>query len=125
MAERLAEGRQILVVEDEMMIVLGIEQTLHDLGAHLIGPAARLDSALKLAKDAHIDAAILDVTIRGGNTYAVADILADRGVPFMFSTGYSEWALDDRHRGRPRLTKPFTGDELETQLLRLLTTHSA
>jgi CheY-like chemotaxis protein len=120
MVARPAEGRQVLVVEDEMTIVVILEDTLLGLGAQVVGPVARLDTALRLAKEAPIDAALLDVNIRGGNSYPVADILAERGIRFAFSTGYSDWALEERHRDRPRLTKPFTSKGLEIQVLELL-----
>lgn len=118
--QREAEDRQILVVEDEMTIVLVIEDTLHELGAHVVGPASRLDVALRLAKEASIDAAILDVNIRGGNSYPVADILVERGIPFVLCSGYSNWAIEERHRDRPRLTKPYSAADLRQVVLRLL-----
>ncbi len=63
---------------------------------------------------------MLDVNIQGGNSYPVADILAERGIPFILCSGYGEWALEERHRERPRLTKPFTSGELAIQVLELL-----
>ena len=118
--ERIAEGRKVLVVEDEMTIVLVIEETLLGIGAQVVGPVARLDAALRLAREAPIDAAVLDVNIRGGNSYGVADILADRAIPFVLCSGYSDWALEERHRHRPRLTKPYSTAALEAQVLELL-----
>lgn len=125
MTQSLSEGAKVLVVEDEMTIVLVIEETLLALGAHVVGPASRLDSALRLASEEAIDAAILDVNIRGGNSYAVADILVERGVPFLFCSGYSDWALEERHRDRPRLSKPYSSSELEMQILQLLAAPSS
>ncbi len=119
-AARFAEGRKVLVVEDEMTIVLMIEETLIGIGAAVVGPVGRLDAALQLAREAPIDAAVLDITITGGNTYTVADILAERGIPFVFCSGYGDWALEDRHRDRPKLTKPFGMSRLEVQVLELL-----
>jgi DNA-binding response OmpR family regulator len=113
-------GRQVLVVEDEMTIVVMIEDTLRQLGANVVGPAARLDAALRLAREAPIDAAVLDINIRGGNSYPVADILTERGIPFVFCSGYGDWAIDKRHRDRPRLQKPFTSSDLEARVLELL-----
>jgi CheY-like chemotaxis protein len=117
---RPAEGRHILVVEDEMTIVTMIEDTLLEIGADIVGPCARLDAALRLAREAQIDAAVLDLNIRGGNSYAVADILAERGIPFVFCSGYSDWSFEERYRDRPRLTKPYAVRDLETQVLGLL-----
>jgi DNA-binding response OmpR family regulator len=119
-SERSAEGRRVLVVEDELMIVLQIEDTLQDLGVEVVGPTARLDAALQLAREAPIDAALLDVNVRGGSTYPVADILAERGIPFVFCSGYGDWALEQRHRERPRLTKPFSESDLEARVRELL-----
>ena len=113
-------GRQVLVVEDEMTIVVMIEDTLRQLGAEVVGPAARLDAALRLAKEAPIDAAVLDINIRGGNSYPVADILTERRIPFVFCSGYGDWAIDKRHRDRPRLQKPFSSSDLEARMLELL-----
>lgn len=118
--QRIAKGRRVLVIEDEMTIALLIEETLLELGAEVVGPASRLDAALRLATEEAIDAAILDVNIRGGNSYPVADILAERGIPFVFCSGYGDWAIEERHRDRPRLTKPYSSKNLEDRVLQLL-----
>ena len=115
-----AVRRRVLVVEDEMTIALVIEESLIDLGVDIVGPAARLDAALQLARDEPIDAAILDVNIRGGNSYDVADVLEARGIPFVFCSGYNDWALAERHRNRPRLSKPYTSRALEAEVLAML-----
>lgn len=119
-SECSAKGRQVLVVEDEMTIVMVIEDTLLELGVEVVGPTAYLDEALRLAKEAPIDAAVLDINIRGGNCYSVADILAERKIPFALCSGYADWALEQRHRDRPRLTKPYTSNDLEVRVLELL-----
>jgi CheY-like chemotaxis protein len=118
--ERSVEGLRVLVVEDEMIIAQVIEETLLSLGTVVVGPVARLDAALQLATEAPIDAAVLDVNIRGGSSYGVADILTERGVPFVLCSGYGDWALEERYRDRPRLTKPFSMQSLVAQLLQLL-----
>jgi CheY-like chemotaxis protein len=119
-AQRIAAGCQVLVVEDEMTIVLVIEEALAKLGAKVVGPVARLDAALRLAGEAAIDAAILDIHIRGGNSYAVADILAQRNIPFLLCSGYSDWAIEERHRDRPCLAKPYSAEDLQDRVLQLL-----
>lgn len=119
-SDRAAEGRHVLVVEDEMSIVVMIEDAVIDLGADIVGPTAWLDAALRLAREEAIDVAVLDVNIHGNNSYAVADILAERGIPFLLCSGYGDWAIEERHRDRPRLTKPYTPSELKGRVLELL-----
>ena len=72
MATDSLAGCRILVVEDEMLIAVMIEETLQDLGCVVVGPVAKLDAALRLARDEALDAAILDVTIRGGQVYTLS-----------------------------------------------------
>jgi CheY-like chemotaxis protein len=109
-------GCRILVVEDEMLIAVLIEQALEELGCIIVGLASKLDVALRLARDATMDAAILDVAIRGGYVYPVAELLHARGIPFVLASGYGDWALPEALREQPRLTTPFTQADLEKQL---------
>jgi hypothetical protein len=46
----------------------------------------------------------------------VADILAQRGLPFVFVTGYGERSLPEAYRGRPALQKPFQAEQLKSTL---------
>lgn len=108
--------RRILVVEDEIMIAILIEDMLETLGCDVVGPASRLDEALRLAREVAFDAAILDVTIRGGQSFPVAEVLQERNIPFVLASGYGEWALPEAFRGNTRLQKPFTATEFEGAL---------
>jgi CheY-like chemotaxis protein len=107
---------RVLVVEDELVIAVTIEDVLRALGCEIVGPVATVEKALKLARDETFDVAILDVTIRGGKVYPVAELLLARGIPFVFASGYGGWALPEALRDRPRLTKPFTVAALEEQI---------
>lgn len=109
-------GCRVLVVEDEMLIGLLIEDTLQELGCIVVGPVGKLDAALQLATSETLDVAILDVNIRGGHVYPVAEQLQARGIPFVLASGYGDWALDAAFRGQPRLNKPFTAKDLEEQV---------
>jgi DNA-binding response OmpR family regulator len=116
MSENESARHRILVVEDEMLIAMVIEDAVHDSGGQVVGPAATLEKALKLGEEGEFDAAILDVTIRGGKVYPVAELLLKRGIPFVFASGYGDWALPEELRDKPRLTKPFTAAALEEQI---------
>jgi hypothetical protein len=65
--------------------------------------------------------AVLDVHLNGQMSYPIADALAARGVPFVFSTGYDKDALLDGYRIFPVLQKPIQRSELSDALAKLLT----
>ncbi len=98
---------RVLFVEDEVMVSMLIEDMLLDLGIEVVGPVAKMEEAQALAREAEIEAAILDINVGGQFTYPVADILHARGVPVIFATGYGSSALPERFRSTPTLHKPF------------------
>ena len=113
-------GLRVLVVEDEVAIAMLLEDMLLDLGATVIGPAGRLSQGKSMAESEEIDLAILDVNVAGEAVYPVVDILARRGIRFVFSTGYGAGGIDPAWRERPVLQKPFSQAELEAALERAL-----
>lgn len=119
MSDNALVGRHILVVEDEMMILMLIEDMLVDCGA-TVSAAATVEKALALSNTQVFDVAMLDVNLNGTKSYPVAEVLAARGVPFLFSTGYSDHAMKEGYRDRPVLKKPFRPQELVDTFTRLL-----
>ena len=109
-------GLRVLVVEDEVAIAMLVEDMLLDLGVVVIGPAGRLSQGKSLAESEEIDVAILDVNVAGESVYPIVDVLARRGIRFIFSTGYGAGGIDPSWRDRPVLQKPFTQSELENAL---------
>ena len=101
-------GRRVLIVEDESLVAMLLETILEDMGCLAVGPAATVDEGRRMAADEAVDAALLDVNDAGRQVFPVAQVLKDRGVPFIFSTGYGEGGLPDEWRGQPTLQKPFT-----------------
>ena len=113
----MAERRlRILIVEDEMLVAMNVEDMLLELGHEVAGLASRLGPALALARDGRFDAAMLDVNLAGETSFPVADILIDRGIPFLFATGYGRPGIEERYRDFPMLQKPFRMAELGAAL---------
>ena len=113
-------SRRVFVVEDEIMIRMLLEDMLGDLGYTVAAAAGRIDEAMPFARDAEFDVAILDINLNGETVYPVAEILAARGLPFVFSTGYGERGLPDTYRNRPTLQKPFQLEGLKSTLTELM-----
>jgi two-component SAPR family response regulator len=104
-------GKRILVVEDEALIAVMVEDMLIEMGGEVVGPAATVDDALEMARGETLDAAVLDVNVRGRRIDPVAEALMARGVPVLFATGYGEVKLAS---GAPVtvIDKPYTQDKL-------------
>ena len=116
----MAALTQILLVEDEPLIAMMVEDFLDVLGHQVAGTAEDVAGALPLVAAGGMDAAILDVNLRGGEkSWPVADALADQGIAYVFATGGGEDGIPDRHKHAPRLMKPFTMDGVEQVLARL------
>lgn len=107
---------RVLVVEDEAMVAMLLEDILDELGYAIIGPAGSVAEALRLLESGPVAGALLDVNLRGETSYQIADALAERGCPFIFTTGYGEAGLDEAYRDRPVLQKPFTRERLAEAL---------
>jgi DNA-binding NtrC family response regulator len=102
-----AQKCRVLIIEDEAAISILMEDMLLDLGIETIGPASTLAPALRLAREADLDAAILDINIAGAQSYPVADVLRNRGIPVIFATGYGWSVLPERFKSCQILQKPF------------------
>jgi CheY-like chemotaxis protein len=108
--------RRVLVVEDEMMVVLYLEDVLQSLGHTVAATAGRLEEAVKLAEEADIDFALLDLNLAGARTYPVAAALQKRAIPFAFATGYGSGGIAAEYAHIPTLTKPFRVEDIATVL---------
>ena len=115
------QGLKVLVLEDETLVSMMVEDMLLDLGCQIVGPFARLDQAITFVSGTdEIDLALLDVNLAGERSFPVAELLRERGTPFVFTTGYDESGMPDQWRGRPSLRKPFMMHEMATILRKAL-----
>lgn len=121
----LFSGRRILVVEDEVIVSWMLEDMLAELGCAVVGPATRVSQALAMVEAEAIDAAVLDVNLNGEKSYPVADALAARRVPFVFSTGYDQNSMPIGYQDFAMLQKPYSLSVLGATLAKLLTPKTA
>ena len=115
--DALPANPRILIVEDSYLVLIGLEAMCDKLGWEIVGPASRLGEALALAQSATFDAALLDVNLDGQMSWAVADVLRARRIPFAFTTGYDQSNILPAHLvGAPVLAKPYRIDDVERRL---------
>ena len=110
--DKAANGARILLVEDSPVVSLRAEDALRDDGYFVVGPAYDMAAAVDLASREQIDAAIVDLNIRGEKCFQVLEILEKRDVPFILTSGYADWTMPEEWMEKPRLQKPFEEDAL-------------
>ena len=104
-------GYRVLVVEDEVLIAHDLTEAIEAAGGEVVGPVATLSDAIQTVRD-DFEFAVLDIKLRGGAVFPIADALHDQGVPFVFATGYGAQAIPPRWSTVPRWEKPFSALEL-------------
>lgn len=111
-------GRRVLLVEDEALLAFDLQLVFEEAGAEVIGPALTLRAALALLETAdEIDCALLDVDLGGNDVFPVAQILQERGVPFLFHTArVSAHELSSLFPGSQTVPKPARPEDLVKRL---------
>lgn len=105
-------GCNLLLVEDEFDLAELVEQALVDQGNE-VTHAYSVFEAISLLKDGRFDAAILDIELRDGVVFPVADRLADLGVPYLFASAVYEQVVPARHQQARFVAKPFHIPQLQ------------
>jgi DNA-binding response OmpR family regulator len=109
----------ILLVENEPAIALSIADCLQDAGA-LVLTAWRTSDALRIAEDHHFSAAVLDLDLGGDDSTIVCRRLTERGVPFLFYSGYDDTYVCDKWPNATVVPKPAGEQVLITALIDLI-----
>ncbi len=78
---------RVLVAEDDPLVAFDIMGVLLKAGADVLGPAMSVERALELALAEPLDCGVLDVMLRDGLVFPVAQILKDNGAGIVFYTG--------------------------------------
>jgi PAS domain S-box-containing protein len=116
---RLASGAlsklKVLIVEDSLLLAMELQTGLSEVGAEIIGQASDVPEALAMCGPG-VEAAVLDVDLKGESVRPVAEKLEKLGVPFVFATGYGPDGAAPKGFDAPVLRKPFD----ITQLLQAL-----
>ena len=111
--------RRAFVVEDEVMVAMYVEDLLTELGYEVTEMATSLDQALPIATGTSFDFAVLDVNLDGRLSFPIADVLRERGVPFLFASGYGSKGMTNEYRANVRLQKPFSRADLAAAIGKL------
>jgi DNA-binding response OmpR family regulator len=101
----------VLVVEDEIELSRLFVEVITDAGYTAV-PTYSLSDAMGVLSQQHFDAAVLDIELRDGTVFPVADRLAELGTPFLFASAVYSQMVPTRHRDVPFVAKPFRIEDL-------------
>lgn len=111
---------RVLLVEDDPLICIDLETSLSDLGA-VVAAATNLAKGLEILRTTKLDVAVLDFDLGAETSEPIARAAAERGVPFLYLSGYSE--RDARFLGWPGidvLVKPISATAIAECIRELL-----
>ena len=89
-----------------------LKRIVEAAGGIVVGAHGNLDDAVFERSAISSDIAILDINIRGKMSYPLADVLRERGVPFIFTTGYDFDDIPEKFAFVSRIQKPFDAQAL-------------
>ena len=98
----------IFLVEDEVLIRMMLADMVEELGHRVVAEAGNVQDARALAETIFFDIAILDINIAGSSIAPVATIIARRGLPFFFVSGYGLAGRPEAFIERTALQKPVS-----------------
>ena len=110
----------VFLVEDETLLRMMTAEMLEELGHRVVAEAATITAAEPLARNAEFNLALLDINIGGTNIAPIAHIIADRGLPFIFLSGYGSGGRPQPFQDRPALRKPFLIENLSAMIEKVL-----
>jgi CheY-like chemotaxis protein len=112
MATAQLAGLKVLVLEDNALVAMHLEEMLGEAGCEVVATIDTVGRALEFIRNHPVDAAVLDVNLKGEKVFGVAEELMARNVPFVFSSGYGERFLPPQFDAAPHLSKPFEPETL-------------
>jgi len=110
------EGYRVLLVEDSPVVAPFTADLLEELGYEVVGPAPNMASARQLIETEELDAAVMDIHIRGERVFPMCELLDAKGVPFVLTSGYADWQIPDKWADCPKLTKPYKVEDVAAAL---------
>ena len=119
-------NKRVLIAEDHGRLAVLYAQFVKEFGAEVLGPVSSGQDVMDLLKRETPDVALLDVSLKDGPVFEIAGYLRVLGIPFVFATGYdADDVVPENLRDSPRLVKPFSEDQLRSELCRILSPASA
>jgi ActR/RegA family two-component response regulator len=111
----MADDRLILLVEDDVLFGMMLVDMFDALGFAEPAQATAIEDALAILEAEPVAAALVDINLGETKGWPVADALAERDIPFAFTTGGGD-VIPPAHAHRKLVSKPFRLNEIEAVL---------
>ena len=113
--EHLSLVGTALLVEDNAIIAMDADQMLRGLGFENVVTVSSVTSAAKALETTELTFALLDINLGSETSMPIANSLAEKGVPFVFASGYGDGAdLPEAHANVAVVTKPYSADQVRS-----------
>lgn len=109
-------GKRLLIIEDEAIIAMTAEDMLEQIGCTVAGVAATFAEAMAAVERGEFDVALLDINLNGVSSLGVAERLREKGMPFVFATGYGSAGRGEEYEDVPLVAKPYRLEALEAAI---------
>jgi CheY-like chemotaxis protein len=116
-----ARSPRCLIVEDQVLIGMGLEACLEDAGYEVVGVFGTGRAALQSLETATPDVALVDYMLNDGCCLAVVRALTSRGIPFVVYSGVRRPSdLGPEFQHAPWLEKPIGRSDLLDAIAKLV-----
>ncbi len=120
-AEKPVFSGPVLVLDDTALVALEVQRMAQELGATTVHVVVNAKDALDVVAREPLQAAFLDYGLEVGTSATVAEALSERGIPYVFASGYAGTAgIAPRFSDHPTLVKPFTARDIRKIFAALL-----
>lgn len=110
---RVAPGKILLIVEDQILLAMVLKDELEDRGYQVLSLAIRHEEALDIARHGNPDLALVNIDLAAGDDgVALAFDLKSLGVPVLFISGQEEKARSARASAIASLSKPYSAADM-------------
>lgn len=108
-------NRRILLVEDDVLIGMMLVDMFDALDLPEPAQATSNAEALAIIAAEPIAGALVDINLGDEKGWPIADALAERGIPFAFTSGGGD-VIPSAHARRRLVSKPFRISDIESAL---------
>lgn len=108
----MSDNHRILLVEDDVLIGMMLVDMFDALGLPEPAQATSNAEALAIIAAEPLSGALIDINLGDEKGWPIADALAERNIPFAFTSGGGD-RIPDSHAHRRLVPKPFRIGDIE------------